>query len=250
MNNIEAEATIEAEDLTMDDITLNSDDDASSPTSRRSSRAVSFSDTTHDLIVTEPWNSVGISDESVAEGKLITRALRYRFPGLPKFSYFDDENEAAIAERAANQAREIAVRRLQQAERTATPESFTIMPCTSGRKSRGSPGEFVPCGPLSVLAAAAAAATAAVTARLQEKHNIGAATPSVAEQQEKRSSSSSCRSMFARCKSVELPMSLRLQRFDSVADAHSRLRGPGDVARSAIGMAPTITSQPEPMAVG
>jgi len=205
-----------------------SEDDASS-SSRRSSRRVSFSPTPPDMIATAPWCSLGITDEQVAEGKACARALRFQYPGLPKFSYYDDEAEAAIAERAANEARRKVVQTLQLYDKPVEPENAVrISPCTTGRRSRGS----YHCYTTSALAAAAAAATAAVAKWQSSASGIEAKRCDLhraAISSERWVQQTPGLNLKRRNHSVDLSVS-RIQRYDSVRDARVRCIAAGPAA--------------------
>eukprot|EP00325_Prymnesiales_sp_UTEX-LB-985_P026788 CAMPEP_0174719628 /NCGR_PEP_ID=MMETSP1094-20130205/31557_1 /TAXON_ID=156173 /ORGANISM="Chrysochromulina brevifilum, Strain UTEX LB 985" /LENGTH=235 /DNA_ID=CAMNT_0015919959 /DNA_START=79 /DNA_END=786 /DNA_ORIENTATION=- len=216
----------------------------------QSKRPVRFSNHL-DIILTEPWNPLGLTEEQVSEGKHVTRAFRRQFPGLPKFTYFDDDSLAEAAERAANDACRRAF--MQFSNEDLSEESLEIGRCTSSGRSRGNCGMYTPGNVITVLAASAATASAASasawndgpaaiygSADVTGTVNAASVTPSatstaeVNESVRKAPKLTSLASAFrwmerrptlARQNSSTLPMSVRLQRFDSVEQAHARRTG-------------------------
>jgi len=203
---------------------------------------VSFSSDVQ-IVETVPWNPLGLTDEQVTEGKYVTRAFRRQHPGLPKFSFFDDELLAAAAELAANEARRQAVTERANEDSEA---SIEIGKCSTGR-SRGLCGTYTPGNLITVLATSAAVASAAsalawndnatsvltTSSSTAETSAVPSATTESNESVRKAPKLSSltaafrwmeCKPALCRQNSSTLPMSMRLQRFDSVEQAHARLK--------------------------
>lgn len=214
-------------------------------------RNVSFSSNL-EVIETVPWNSLGLTPEQKSEGKHITRAFRKQFPGLPKFTFFDDEHLASEAERAANDARRQTVSEHAKAitenanEELEEESSLDIGMCTTGR-GRGTCGLCIPGNLISALAISAAAASAASASAWEEsveKVPITASPVTVTDSADLAAESNQtarkaprlpafsaafrwmeCKPALVRHNSSSLPMSIRLQRFDSVEQAHARFTG-------------------------
>jgi len=205
------------------------------------SRSVTFSDRAPDVMMTEKWPVCGISDASVSEGKYLIRALRHKYPGLPKFAYFDEERDAAMAEQAANLAREHVMKNM--------PESSQLEAAINSSGSRRM-SLLVPGNPVNLLAAAAAAASATATAsskRDQAAQLCGDDSSSVSAEAENSGNNGSAMltpdgtaeatlqktanagfrwlsrtTVLSRRSSGDIPMHMRLQRFDSLHDARLR----------------------------
>jgi len=154
-----------------------------------------------------------------------------------------------VAERAANNARRQAI--VEHEKSPSSPEvaesSLDIGVCTTHRRSRGMCGPYTPGNLISIIATSAAVASAAATAAEWDENvaivlgTAGAPAASCAAsaadwagnaRKAPRLTSISaalrwveCKSTLVRQNSNSLPMSLRLQRFDSVEQAHARFAG-------------------------
>merc|ERR1711998_748531 len=100
-----------------------------------------------------------------------TRAFRRLYPGLPKFSYFDDASLAASAERAANDARVRIINEHQRRESSddeMSESSLEIAVCRNPHRGRGKCGAYTPGNLISNLAASAAAASSISAAESEQ----------------------------------------------------------------------------------
>jgi hypothetical protein len=220
------------------------------------SRSVSWSKQPPSVVETLVWNNCGLTREGKAQGKAATRAMRYQYPGLPKFTYFDSDDEAAVAEQAAKEARQLTLRTLEAAQQISPDDpSIYIGPCTTRRKSRGSAGEYTPCNTSSVLSAAASAATARITARRCSSGEISPCAsrktraPSMATVATFASRWISHTPVLAKRSSVDTPMSLLIQRHDSIKDAYKHGRFGAAISGAGTFMPGMGRVGPQPMTV-
>lgn len=190
------------------------------------SRRVSFAASLCEIYCVSRFEAsrVGITAFDVEKGKRASKEHRLRYPNLPKFTFFDDDAMAAAVHEAASAAYAAATAEVEDV-RPLGSSCITIKPGRR-RSSRTSSGDYLSPNPSTRVATAVAAATAAAAAQWRAPVEPQAGPRRLhtwfRRQVDNEHAKEGCHEELSWMGQHDPPR-LRLQRYDSVQDAVSRL---------------------------